>query len=88
MPGWDDLNSAPARCDDLRVSAEPFALERADGTYYARTWETVLSTSPDLVLVHSFNEWVEGSYIEPSAHFGSRYLQLTAQWADEFRASR
>ena len=88
MPGWDDVNSAAAHCVDLRVSAEPFARDRGDGAYYERTWEAVLSTSPDLILVHSFNEWVEGSYIEPSERFGDRYIQLTAQWADQFRASR
>jgi len=88
MPGWDDLNSAQAHCADLRVSSEPFARDRADGAYYAQTWEAVLPTAPDLILVHSFNEWVEGSYIEPSHRFGDRYLQLTAEWVGRFRASR
>ena len=85
MPGWDDLNSEAAHCADLRVSAEPFARDRAGGAYYARTWEAVLLTRPDLVVVHSFNEWVEGSYIEPSRRFGDRYLELTARWAARFR---
>ena len=57
MAGWNDLNSAKAQCADLRVSSAPFARERADGAYYARTWEAVLATQPDLILVHSFNEW-------------------------------
>jgi hypothetical protein len=88
MPGWDDLNSAQEHCADLRVSSEPFARERADGAYYARTWEAMLPTVPDLILVHSFNEWVEGSYIEPSNHFGQRYIQLTSQWVAQFEAGR
>jgi len=85
MPGWDDLNSDQAHCADLRVSAQPFARARDDGAYYAQTWEAILPTAPDMILVHSFNEWVEGSYIEPSTHFGDRYIQLTAQWVVQFR---
>jgi len=85
MPGWDDLNSANSKCADLRVSAEPFARDRGDGVYYARTWEAVIPTLPDLVVVHSFNEWVEGSYIEPSERFGDQYLRLTAQWVSRFK---
>jgi len=88
MPGWDDLNSAQAHCVDLRVSSEQFARDRGNGAYYARTWEAVLPTAPDMILVHSFNEWVEGSYIEPSNHFGDRYIHLTAQWVAQFQASR
>jgi hypothetical protein len=88
MPGWDDLNSAQATCVDLRVSSEQFARVRGDGAYYARTWEAVLPTAPDMVLVHSFNEWVEGSYVEPSNRFGDLYIPLTAQWVTLFRASR
>ena len=88
MPGWDDLNSAQAHCVDLRVSSEQFARDRANGAYYARTWEAVLPTAPDMILVHSFNEWVEGSYIEPSNRLGDRYPHLTAQWVAQFQASR
>ena len=86
MPGWDDLNSAQVQCADLRVSSDPFARDRAGGAYYDRLWEAALATEPDLVLVHSFNEWVEGSYIEPSVKFGDRYLTLTAQWAARFKS--
>lgn len=88
MPGWDDLNSKKSQCADLRVSADPFARDRGDGTYYARTWQAVLPTDPDLIALHSFNEWVEGSYIEPSVLFGDRYLRLTRQWVDRFKSSR
>jgi len=35
--------------------------------------------------VKSFNEWVEGTAIEPGAGFGSQYLGLTCQYANEYR---
>ncbi len=85
MPGWDDRNSAQPQCADLRVSSAPFARDRENGAYYARTWEAVLPTQPDLILIHSFNEWVEGSYIEPSIRYGDLYLQLTAQWVARYK---
>ncbi len=88
MPGWNDMNSAHSHCVDLRVSSAPFGRDRADGAYYARTWEAVLPTRPDFIMLHSFNEWVEGSYIEPSAHFGDLYLQLTAQWAARYKGGQ
>jgi hypothetical protein len=88
MPGWNDLNSGQAHCTDLRVSSEPFARDRANGAYYARAWDAVLPTRPDFIVIHSFNEWVEGSHIEPSAHFGDLYLRLTAQWVAQFKSSR
>lgn len=86
MPGWDDLDSGQSHCTDLRVSSEPFARDRAGGAYYARTWEAVLPTRPDFIVLHSFNEWVEGSYIEPSTRFGDLYVQLTAQWVAQFKS--
>jgi hypothetical protein len=88
MPGWNDLDSAQAHCADLRVSSAPFTRDRADGAYYAQTWEAVLPTQPDFVVVHSFNEWVEGSYIEPSAGFGDLYVRLTAQWVARFKGNQ
>jgi len=88
MPGWNDVNSGQSHCVDLRVSSAPFARDRAGGAYYARTWEAVLPTQPDFIMLHSFNEWVEGSYVEPSAHFGDLYLQLTAQWVARFKGGQ
>jgi hypothetical protein len=67
------------------VGSAPFARDRADGAYYARTWEAVLGTQPDFVVLHSFNEWVEGSYIEPSVGFGDLYVRLTAEWVARFK---
>ncbi len=85
MPGWDDRNTAQPQCADLRVSSAPFARDREQGAYYARTWAAVLPTQPDLVIIHSFNEWLEGSYIEPSLRFGDFYVQLTAQWVKRYK---
>lgn len=88
QPGWNDsLTSNPA-CNGVRVSAEPFARDREGGAYYQRTVNSAFSTTPDMIIVNSFNEWVEGSFIEPSAGFGDLYITLTAQFAGQFHGSR
>src|SRR5207302_2437100 len=39
---------------------------RASGATYDRLWTAALAASPDLVTVTSFNEWGEGTQIEPA----------------------
>lgn len=79
MPGYDDRKAG-------RGSAA-FAIGREDGTYYARSWQAAIGGAPDWIVVNSFNEWREGTYIEPSQAYGNLFLDLTAQWAAVFRGS-
>ena len=39
---------------------------RNDGLTYDRMWKTALRASPDVVTVTSYNEWQEGTQIEPA----------------------
>jgi len=39
---------------------------RNAGAYYDRMWSAAVAVSPDLVAVTSFNEWHEGTQIEPA----------------------
>ena len=39
------------------------------------------------MIVNSFNEWPEGSYIEPSRLYGSAYLDLTREWSSRFKSA-
>ncbi len=77
MPGYNDLRTGRGNA---------FARGREDGAYYAQTWQAAIASNPDWVIVTSFNEWPEGTYIEPSQTYGDRYLGLTAEWAGRFKS--
>jgi glycoprotein endo-alpha-1,2-mannosidase len=77
---------------------------RRDGAAYEERWAAALGAGiePSLVAVTTFNEWHEGTQIEPAAagvsngrgytyeDYGALppegYLALTRQWVDRFRA--
>jgi hypothetical protein len=72
--------------DDRRVRRPGTVVPRADGATYALTWRAALDTGPAWVLVSSWNEWHEGSEIEPSLEHGRSYLEATRAWAARHRA--
>ena len=61
--------------------------DRANGETYHMYWNIARVSKPHWVLITSFNEWHEGSEIEPSVEFGTMYLTLTAEEANVWRSS-
>ena len=58
------------------------------GETYRVLWQEAVAASPDYVLITSWNEWHEGSEIEPSVEYGSVMLNDTAVVAREFLGGR
>ncbi len=75
MPGYDDLKIRNGHRRD-----------RENGAYYRGTWQTAIDKNAAAVVLTSFNEFYEGSHIEPSEQFGDLYLRLTKEFSDRFRA--
>src|SRR5690606_6681887 len=75
-PGYDDENIG---------RANPIPVSRRDGALYDELWEAAITALPQWVVITSFNEWHEGSQIEPSLEHGDYYIRRTAEWADRFR---
>lgn len=71
--------------DDRKIRTPGTLLLREKGGCYNQTWRAALSSDPDWVLITSWNEWHEGSEIEPSRENGSEYLWLTRQWVRGFK---
>jgi hypothetical protein len=78
MPGYNDL---------VTGRSDAFVRDRAGGDYYRRCWQGAIQSGADMVIITSFNEWLEGTQIEPSVTYGDLYLNLTRELADQYRAS-
>ncbi|MBV9081412.1 MAG: glycoside hydrolase family 99-like domain-containing protein [Acidobacteriaceae bacterium] len=79
IPGYDDS------CQPTRKPPRPIT-ERHQGATYKAMWEAAIATDPDWVLITSWNEWHEGSEIEPSVENGDTDLKITKRYAKKFRA--
>lgn len=79
VPAFDDRH-VPRRPPPRPVMA------RAGGDTYAAQWRAALATRPPAVLISTWNEWHEGSEIEPSKEHGRHYLSLTRHFAARFKA--
>lgn len=77
MPGYDDTKLP-------RSGA--FRRDRANGNYYRESFRGANESGADWVVITSFNEFPEGTYIEPSEGYGDFYLSLTGELAAQFKA--
>jgi parallel beta-helix repeat protein len=65
MPGYNDTNKPQ------------YVVDRQNGTYYTLFWSIAKACFPDGYAITSFNEWHEGTEIEPSLEYGYKYIKLT-----------
>ena len=76
MPGYDDTRTG---------RPDGFARDRQGTGFYDEMWQAALGSSPDWIIITSWNEWVEGSQIEPSRNYGSAYLDLTRSYVSQWK---
>lgn len=50
---------------------------RNDGLTYIHEFQNSLKSNPDAIVIISWNEWGESTYIEPSEKYGNFYTDLT-----------
>ena len=94
-PGYDDSRIRPWNNPGIR--------QRNNGTYYKTMVSVATREHPRIIAVTSFNEWHEGTQIEPAVdHPGADgytfpgygplgedgYLKLTREWALAFKATK
>jgi hypothetical protein len=65
--------------DDTGVRDPGYIVEREYGDYYRSMWATSKACNPGGFIITSFNEWHEGSEIEPSVEYLNHYLDITFQ---------
>src|SRR5574341_413431 len=78
MPGWDNTYTQ---------QSERYIRERQDGAFYRESFSAAAASAPEMIIITSWNEWWEGTHIEPSANYGDFYLQLTSQLIAEYKGS-
>lgn len=72
VPGFNNVAiSGPNGSEVLKV------VDRRDGVCYSSFWLVAKASHPDGYAITSFNEWHEGTEIEPSIEYGDQYLNLT-----------
>jgi Glycosyl hydrolase family 99 len=76
-PGYDDIKIRGGHHKD-----------RANGDYYRGTWQTAIDRNAAAVVLTSFNEFFEGTHIEPSEQYGDLYLRLTKEWVDKYHSDQ
>jgi hypothetical protein len=76
MPGYDDTH-VPGR-------KNPFKVPRNNGSTYHASWDAAIASSPDWITITSFNEWFEGSTLEPSKTYNMQYLDITQQYTQQW----
>lgn len=77
MPGYDD-SKVPGRPRPRPIVA------RNGGETYEVLWTEAIRADPDWILITSWNEWHEGSEIEPSKEYGDAALNATWKFSARF----
>ncbi len=89
-PGYIDLRIRPWNNANTR--------DRQNGAYYDREFTAAIAVRPPIISITSFNEWHEGTQIEPavpkqipdfkyldySPHESEYYLDRTGYWVDRY----
>jgi len=74
------------RTGAVRVGGGPISfVDRLGGETYARSWQFAISSNATDVLITSWNEWHEGTELEPSRQYGFSYLQFTRGWTAKYK---
>jgi len=70
--------------DARRATGDPRVKPRRDGTTYDAMWRAAIAAHPDGITITSFNEWHEGTQIEPAdsdpRHGAYRYGTYDGAW--------
>lgn len=89
-PGYDDTRIRPWNAKNKK--------DRQEGNYYDTMWKDAVAQNPSLVTITSFNEWHEGTQLEPAIPKAIPgyvysdyspldpyyYLNKTRDWVNEF----
>jgi len=79
-PGYDD-RQIPGRQGAINNTY----VDRQNGDHYRASFEAAIGSDPDWIFINTWNEWPEHTYIEPSVNYGATYLDITKEYADNWK---
>lgn len=68
-----------------RQNPPPVFVDRANSDKYRFMWDTTIKYYPDWMLITSWNEFSERTYIEASNKYGRLYQDLTKNYSDQYK---
>jgi glycoprotein endo-alpha-1,2-mannosidase len=71
----------------LRATGESRVQARANGATYDRMWRGAIRAAADAVTITSYNEWHEGTQIEPAAAVGAPYFSYEGAYGLKGRSA-
>lgn len=72
--------------NDTQVRHNVPVLERRNGNQYQECWNVAMKSKADWILICTFNEWHEGTNIEPSIENGTYYINATHDYVQDFES--
>ncbi|MEI7554918.1 endo-1,3-alpha-glucanase family glycosylhydrolase [Candidatus Chlorohelix sp.] len=73
--------------DDRKLRSPGEFRDREGGAYYQRSWQAAIRSTPDLITISTWNEWYEGSSIESGELWGNQYVDMTRQYAQQYKGT-
>lgn len=74
-PGYNTSNSH-------RWISERMQRSRDNGNYYNKMWKSAIESNSPMVLINSFNNWIQGTMIEPAIEQGKLKYNVNV-WGDK-----
>ena len=74
--------------DATRATGETRVRDRRNGRFYDHMWSSAIRARPDVVTITSYNEWHEGTQIEPSRVTAGPYASYEGAWGLTGRRAR
>jgi hypothetical protein len=66
------------------IKGETVVPRGPNGEHYTSRWRAGLASDPDWIVVTSWNEWLEGTSVQPGVKEGDLALRQTAEFATSF----
>ncbi|MHB8168792.1 MAG: endo-1,3-alpha-glucanase family glycosylhydrolase [Thermoleophilia bacterium] len=81
------MGTAVPGFDTTHIDSPGTLIPRDSGNFYRFMWDANLANDPDWMMVSTWNDYGENTYIEPSHNYGSMYLDITRDYITQFKGT-